>query len=74
MIPLSLNNLTGITLNVLGMFRENLNIMLSALLINVPANIILLNSIGIFGAVYSTIITEVYILVTGIFYLRSKLF
>jgi O-antigen/teichoic acid export membrane protein len=72
-IPLALNNLTGITLNGLGFFRENLIIMVSALLINIFANIILLNTSGILGAVYATLITEVYILVMGIIYLRSKL-
>ena len=72
-IPLALNNLTGITLNGLGMFRENLKVMISALFINILANIILLNALGILGAVYATIITEVYILVMGIIYLRLKL-
>jgi O-antigen/teichoic acid export membrane protein len=72
-IPLALNNLTGITLNGLGMFRENLKVMISALFINILANIILLNTLGILGAVYATLITEVYILVMGIIYLRLKI-
>jgi O-antigen/teichoic acid export membrane protein len=72
-IPLALNNLTGITLNGLGMFRENLYIMISALMINILVNIILLNTLGILGAVYATLITEVYIFVLGIIYLRLKL-
>jgi O-antigen/teichoic acid export membrane protein len=72
-IPMALNNLTGITLNGLGMFRENLTVVLSALLINVVLNVILLNSIGIMGAVYSTLITELFILVFDLLYLKKKL-
>jgi len=72
-IPLALNNLTGITLNGLGMFRENMIVVLSALLINVVFNVILLNSFGIIGAVYSTLITEMFILVFDLYYLKKKL-
>jgi len=72
-IPLALNNLTGITLNGLGMFRENLTVVLSALLINVILNVILLSSIGIAGAVYATILTELFILVFDLLYLKRKL-
>lgn len=72
-IPLALNNLTGITLNGLGMFRENMIVVLSALLINVVLNVILLNSFGIIGAVYSTLITEMFILVFDLYYLKKKL-
>ncbi len=72
-IPLALNNLTGITLNGLGMFRENMIVVLFALLINVFFNVILLNISGIAGAVYSTIITEMFILVFDLYYLKKKL-
>lgn len=72
-IPLALNNLTGITINAMGMFKENLAIVLSALLINVVFNVILLSTIGVLGAVYSTLITEVYILVLDLLLLKKKL-
>jgi O-antigen/teichoic acid export membrane protein len=72
-IPLSLNNLTGITLNGLGMFKENLIVVISALFINILFNIILLNSIGIIGAVYSTLITEVFILILDLIFLKKRL-
>ncbi|MCX6159468.1 MAG: oligosaccharide flippase family protein [Ignavibacteriae bacterium] len=72
-IPLAFNNLTGITLNGLGMFRENLIVVLFALLINVVFNVILLTYIGVIGAVYSTLLTEVFILVFDIYYLKKKL-
>jgi O-antigen/teichoic acid export membrane protein len=71
--PLAFNNLTGITMNGLGMFRENLIVVLFALLINVVFNVILLNYIGIIGAVFSTLITEVFILVFDLYYLKLKL-
>lgn len=72
-VPLAFNNLTGITMNGLGMFRENLIVVLFALLINVVSNVILLNYIGVIGAVYSTLLTEVFILIFDLYYLNKKL-
>jgi O-antigen/teichoic acid export membrane protein len=72
-IPLALNSLTGITLNGLGMFKENLIVVICALFINILINFILLNTLGIVGAVYATLITEVFILGVDLVYLRLKL-
>ncbi|MFA7360223.1 MAG: oligosaccharide flippase family protein [Candidatus Kapaibacterium sp.] len=72
-IPLALNNLTGITMNGLGMYKENMYVVLIALLINIALNIVLLLNLGIIGAVYATIITEVFILICDAFYLKNKL-
>ena len=72
-IPLALNNLTGITMNGLGMYKENMYVVLFALLINIALNIVLLLNLGIIGAVYATIITEVFILICDAFYLKNKL-
>ena len=73
LIPLALNNLTGITMNGLGMYKENMYVVLFALLINIALNIVLLLNFGVIGAVYATIITEVFILICDIFYLKNKL-
>lgn len=72
-IPLSLNNLTGITMNGLCLFKENMYVMLSALLLNILLNVFLLQIVGIMGAVYATIITEIFILLFDLFYLGKKL-
>lgn len=72
-IPLALNNLTGITMNGLCLFKENMYVMLSALFVNILLNVILLQIVGIMGAVYATIITEIFILLFDMFYLRKKL-
>lgn len=72
-IPLALNNLTGITMNGLGLYSDNMKIIISALLINIILNLFLLTNIGIIGSAYATVITEVYILFMGIYYINKKL-
>jgi O-antigen/teichoic acid export membrane protein len=61
-VPLALNNLTGITLNALGKFNFVLIATLAGLVINVVLNIILIPKIGLQAACYATISTEIAIL------------
>lgn len=71
--PLALNNLTGITLNGLGLYKTNLKIVIAALVINLTFNFMLLNCIGVIGAVLTTFITEVFIFISGFIILRRLL-
>jgi len=61
-VPLALNNLTGITLNALGKFNFVLIATLAGLVINVVLNIILIPKIGLQAACYATLSTEIAIL------------
>ncbi|MBX7046432.1 MAG: polysaccharide biosynthesis C-terminal domain-containing protein [Ignavibacteria bacterium] len=62
-IPLALNNLTGIALNALGKFNFVLIAVTAGLITNVALNIILIPKIGLVAACYSTIITEIVVLI-----------
>jgi len=74
LIPLSINNLTGIILNGLDMFKQNLAAISLGLAVNIILNIFLINSIGIKGAVIATIITEIVILTADLYFLIPFIF
>lgn len=59
---LLMNNITGITLNAMRRDATNTAVIVSAGILNVIMNLYLISEFGIKGAVYSTIITEVLIL------------
>lgn len=62
-IPLALNNLTGITLNALGKFNFVLIATVIGLITNVAINIVLIPRIGLQAACYATVSTEIVILI-----------
>lgn len=61
-IFLSLNNLTGVTLNSINKEKYQLAGTIFGVVLNIILNIILLPSIGIYGAVISTIASELLVL------------
>ncbi|HMQ68387.1 MAG TPA: oligosaccharide flippase family protein [Ignavibacteria bacterium] len=68
---LALNNLTGIMLNGTGLFKENMKITLSGLILNVILNILLIPVYGIIASAVITILTEYFIFAGGYFYLNK---
>lgn len=62
---LAFNNLTGIMLNGLGMYKKNMYIALTGLLLNIILNIIFIPEYGILAAATVTVVTEYYIFITG---------
>lgn len=70
---LALNNLTGVILNGLGLFRMNMNVTLLGLIINVILNIIFIPVYGIAAAAAVTVITEYFILCGDYFYISKFL-
>ena len=69
-IGLALNNLTGTILNGLGLFKENLYVTLSGLIMNIILNVIFIPNFGIIVPAAVTIITEYYILMGDIIILN----
>ncbi len=74
---LALNNLTGIIMNGLGMYKQNMIATMTALAINIILNLILIRYYGIIGACIVTIITEYLIFALDSYflgkYLKTKL-
>lgn len=73
LIPLALNNLTGITLNALGKFNFVLIATIIGLAVNISINIILIPQIGLMAACYATFFTEVVILIVESYFLFKVL-
>lgn len=74
-IPLIfLNNFTGILLNSQRLEKVTMMTTFLGLIINVSSNFILIPRLGIYGAIYSTIITEGTILFSQLFFLIKKSF
>ncbi|MFZ4589611.1 MAG: polysaccharide biosynthesis C-terminal domain-containing protein [Ignavibacteria bacterium] len=71
-IPLSLNNLTGVVLNGVGLYKENMYVTILGFLFNLVANIIIIPIYGIIGAAYITILTEILILSGDLYFLKLK--
>lgn len=68
---LALNNLTGVILNGLGMYRQNMNITFLGLILNIILNIIFLPVYGIAGAAVITVLTEYFIFTGEYIYLKK---
>ncbi len=66
-ILIGLNNLTGIFLNAVGKFKDNFWATLTGIIFNILSNIILIKRFDVYGAVYSTILTEGIILTLTFF-------
>lgn len=74
-IPLIfLNNFTGILLNSQRLEKVTMMTTFLGLIINISSNFILIPRLGIYGAIYSTIITEGTILFSQLFFLIKKSF
>ncbi|MCB0727032.1 MAG: oligosaccharide flippase family protein [Ignavibacteriae bacterium] len=71
LVGLALNNLTGIMLNGAGLFKENMKITLSGLILNVIMNILLIPVYGIIASAVITILTEYFIFAGGYIYLNK---
>jgi O-antigen/teichoic acid export membrane protein len=71
-IPLSLNNLTGVVLNGVGLYKENMYVTIFGFFFNLVANIIVIPNYGIIGAAYITVLTELIILFGDIYFLKLK--
>jgi len=70
---LAFNNLTGIVLNGLGLFKQNMIITLIGLIINVILNIIFIPVYGIIAAAVITVLTEYFIFLGDYFFIRIHL-
>jgi O-antigen/teichoic acid export membrane protein len=70
---LALNNLTGIMLNGIGLFKENMKVTLTGLILNLVLNIFLIPVYGIIAAAFVTIATEYFIFAGNLFYLKQFL-
>ncbi len=68
---LALNNLTGVILNGLGMYRQNMNVTFLGLILNIILNIIFLPVYGIAGAAVITVLTEYFIFTGDYIYLKK---
>lgn len=68
---LALNNLTGIMLNGMGLFKENMKVTLTGLILNVILNIVFIQIYGIIASAVITIITEYFIFTGGYYYLNK---
>lgn len=66
---LFLNNLTGVALNSIGKEKYQFFATTLGLIINIAANLFLISQIGIYGAVYSTVITETFVFLLQAYFL-----
>ena len=62
---LAFNNLTGIMMNGLGMYKSNMYITFTGLILNILLNILLIPEYGIKAAAAVTVVTEYYIFTSG---------
>jgi O-antigen/teichoic acid export membrane protein len=58
-IGLGMNSLTGSFLNATGNYKVTMYTTMAGFIFNAAANILLINKIGIMGAVYTAVLTEV---------------
>jgi O-antigen/teichoic acid export membrane protein len=72
-IGLALNNLTGVILNGLGLYRENMYVTFTGLVINVILNFIFIPVYGIIAAALISIITEYFIFLGDYFFIKQHL-
>ena len=72
-IPIKfLSQSAGALMNIGNWIKNKVYIMGLATLINVFLNLILIKNIGLYGAIYSTIVTELFIMVCFIIFLNLK--
>jgi O-antigen/teichoic acid export membrane protein len=73
LVGLGLNNLFGVALNGLGLYKENFYVTLAGLIVNVTINLLLIPRMGIMGAVIATIATEYLVLALDSYFINSYL-
>jgi len=72
-IAAGMNNLTGTTLNGMGFFKIVMFITLYALVLNVVLNILFIPRFGIHASAVISVITEYFIFIVELYYLRKIL-
>jgi len=72
-IGLALNNLTGVILNGLGLYKENMYVTFTGLVFNVVLNIIFIPVYGIIAAAVISVFTEYFILLGEYFFIKQNL-
>ncbi|MGB3019009.1 MAG: polysaccharide biosynthesis C-terminal domain-containing protein, partial [Ignavibacteria bacterium] len=72
-LGMGLNNLFGVALNGLGLYKENLYVTFSGLIINIILNVLLIPTMGIMGAVIATLATEYLVLAGDSYYIKDFL-
>jgi len=72
-IGLALNNLTGVILNGLGLFRENMYVTFTGLIINIILNFIFIPLYGIVSAAVISVITEYFIFYGDYYFIKKFL-
>ncbi len=70
---LALNNLAGVILNGIGLFRENMYVTFIGFIINIILNFIFIPSFGIIAAAIVTIITEYFIFCGDYYFIKRFL-
>jgi len=72
-IGLAFNNLTGVILNGLGLYRENMYVTFTGLVINVLLNFIFIPVYGIIAAAVISVLTEYFIFLGDYFFIKQHL-
>lgn len=72
-VGLALNNLAGVTLNGLGLYRDNMYVTFTGLVINIILNFIFIPLYGIIAAAVISIITEYFIFCGDYFFIKRFL-
>lgn len=72
-VGLALNNLGGVMLNGLGLFRENMYVTFAGLMVNIILNFIFIPLMGIIAAALVSIITEYFIFFGDYYFIRKFL-
>lgn len=72
-IGLALNNLTGVILNGLSLYRENMYVTFTGLVINVALNIVFIPLYGIIAAAFISVLTEYFIFIGDYYFIKQNL-
>ena len=72
-IGLALNNLTGVILNGLGLYRENMYVTFAGLVINLVLNFIFIPLYGIIAAALVSVLTEYFIFAGDYYFINNFL-
>ncbi|MFA5404147.1 MAG: oligosaccharide flippase family protein [Ignavibacteria bacterium] len=69
-VGLALNNLAGVTLNGLGLYRENMYVTLTGLIVNIVLNLIFIPLYGIIAAAIISVFTEYFIFCGDYYFIK----
>lgn len=70
-VGLALNNLAGVVLNGLGLYRENMYVTFTGLVLNIILNLIFIPFYGIIAAAFISIVTEYFIFIGDFYFIRK---